>query len=217
MSTTELVPVNDVVAEIVDDAAPLTKNQAKELDKQIRAASDRLATNVDRLLDLIEQAARGAIHAALGYSSLAAYFNDAVQIAPTDRAERKLLAAMMSDQGLSQRAIASALGVGVGTINADLAGVQNRTPAEEDDPEPEAESEPAKVTGGIDGKIYPKQPKPKPPEPKDPVEGDVQRVLAHLGDVMRIVAALQEHQHFTDEQFGRIAEAVHQLKNELGI
>jgi transcriptional regulator with XRE-family HTH domain len=154
MSTAELEPVVD--AELVE-AVPLTERQAKALDKKIRTASDKFTDNWNTLLTLLEEAARRQIHVALG-KSWTAWFKDAVQITPSDRVERKALVSLMSGKGMSQRAIASVIGVGVGTVNRDLAGVPTGTP------EPDAES--AKITG-LDNKTY-KWPEPEPePEPVD--------------------------------------------------
>ncbi len=98
-----------VDAEIVE---PLTKPAARALDARIRKASDKLAGDVDALLDLLDRAGRGAIHKAFGVPSWAEWFDDAVQaarITPTDRAGRKALAAVMVGEGLTHRRIAAAL------------------------------------------------------------------------------------------------------------
>jgi hypothetical protein len=236
-TTTDLVPV--VEAEIVDDdAAPLSKNDARALDKQIRAVSNRLATNADKLIGLMEQAVTGQIHVALEYASLTAYFSDAVTFAPTDKDERKLLAAIMNGQGLSQRAIASVLGVSTMTVNRDLSGVTSDTTDTE-----------AKTTS-IDNKQHPRRkqaaPSHKPKPPSQPVddaedhcpdcggplgwkdgtrrcwpcfegpEDKVQRAIMYLGFVVDIVTELQDDQNFTDEQHHRIVTAAHELTNVIG-
>jgi hypothetical protein len=102
MSTTE--PETTIVGEIVE---PLSKPQAKALDKRIRSASDKVASNFNLLLDLLEEAARGQIHRSLGASSWTAYVKDAVQINISDRIERKSLVSLMSGKGMSQPAIAA--------------------------------------------------------------------------------------------------------------
>ena len=120
---TDIEVVETVYGEVVE-AGVLTESQAKSLDKKIRTATNKVNDATTLLFDLLVQAAEGQIHLALGYNSISDYFSDAVDIAPSDAAERKLMAAMMSGKGLSQRAIASALNVGVGTINRDLADVE---------------------------------------------------------------------------------------------
>ncbi len=69
---------------------------------------------------------------ALGYADWQAYVDgeygaERLRLTPEHRAKavQELRLA-----GMSQRAIGSALGVSVGTVNADLSGVQDRTPAE---------------------------------------------------------------------------------------
>jgi hypothetical protein len=52
MSATEPEPVVD--GEVIE---PLTKPQARALDKRIRAASDKVGTNVNTLLNLLDEAA----------------------------------------------------------------------------------------------------------------------------------------------------------------
>jgi|SRR5271166_347425 len=72
------------------EAAPLSERQARELDKKARAASDRVATNVNALLDLLGQAQTGSIHVALG-CSWRTWFKDAVRITSADGVDRKTL------------------------------------------------------------------------------------------------------------------------------
>jgi hypothetical protein len=106
----------------VEVLQPLTEKEAKALDKKIRSASDKLSTQTENLLDLLEQAAAGSIHEALGLPSWTAWFKDAVQINISDRFERKELVKMMSGKGMSQRAIAGSLGVSQKTVDRDLEG-----------------------------------------------------------------------------------------------
>ena len=75
------------------------------------------------------------------------------------REERREAAAAMAGQGMSTRAIGSALGVSQPTVRRDLAGEPNDSPA---------------TTTGLDGKTYPPRP-PRPPRsraedsaPRDP-------------------------------------------------
>jgi hypothetical protein len=119
MSITDLVPV--------EYQPPLTKSAAKALDKKIRTASDKLTTNAEALWDLLEQAALGQIHEALEYPSWTAWMKDAVQFTPSDRVERKALAALMSGKGMSQRPIAGTLGVDQKTVSNDLAGTEENS------------------------------------------------------------------------------------------
>jgi hypothetical protein len=210
--STELVPVTE--AEIVYEATPLSETEAKALNSEIHWACEQYLIRQETLQDLLEQAYTGQIHVALSYPSWTAWFAKNVHITPEDKAERQLWAAAMSGRGMSQRAIAAVLGVTQPTVSNDLrSGDKDLSPDEGNEPGPDK-------TTGLDNKTYkrkPKEPEPEPKQPADPVEDDVQRVITHLGDVMRIVAALQENQQFTDEQFRRITTAVHELKNALGI
>jgi hypothetical protein len=145
MSTAELASTVD--AEVVETKR-LTERQAKALDKQIRAASDRLTSNVEALWELLEHAAGGEIHVALGYSSWTAYVKEAVRFTPSDRIERKALVSLMSGRGMSQRAIAGTLGVDHKTVGNDLReGGENSAPDN---------------VVGLDGKTY----RHKKPEPE---------------------------------------------------
>lgn len=168
-ATAELTTIEEKIpavdAEIVEDGldtSVLDEQAARRLDKNIRAASKRVADNVDELIGLIEQAVEGQIHVALGLPSLTAYFNDAVAIAPTDKGERQLMAAIMSGKGMSQRAIASALNVSVGTVNADLSSAEADRSDLNSDHEPSSMDECAPegdITVGIDGRDYQRKPK----------------------------------------------------------
>lgn len=89
---------------------PLTERRAKALDTEIRAASGRVAANMDALLELLEEAAQGEIDVALGYPSWMVWAKDAVTFETTDCVERKALAALMVGPRVSQRAIALTLG-----------------------------------------------------------------------------------------------------------
>lgn len=151
---------------------PLSENKAKALDKKIRAASDKLTDNVNALFDLLDQAAAGQIHVALGYPSWTAYTKDAVRFTPSDKVERKELAKMMSGKGMSQRAIASTLGVSQKTIDRDLEGES---------------SDSGEVTG-TDGKTYAKT-KMEPEAQPEPGVIDAEVVDAPEDDEPQYTAA----------------------------
>jgi hypothetical protein len=138
--------IND---EVEYEATPLTKRQAVALDKKIRTASDKLtstidkvATDIDALIELIDQAANGQIHVALELPSWTAWFKDAVRINPSDRLERKTLVTLMSGKGMSQRQIGAILNVSQKTVDRDL-----------DDVVAESDDSPVDTLGS-DGKTY---------------------------------------------------------------
>jgi transcriptional regulator with XRE-family HTH domain len=107
------------------EVAPLTERQAQKLDKRIRTASEKVNVTTDALFELLEQAAAGRIHDALGYASWTAWFSEAVTIRPQDRDQRKAFVALMTGRGMSQRAIAGALGISQKTVDRDLEGVES--------------------------------------------------------------------------------------------
>ena len=110
-----------------------------------RRITDQIRAGVEAVWHLIEQAYTTRAWSVLGYSSWDDYctreFGTSRIRLP--REERQEVVASLRESGLSIRAIASATGSSVGTIHAELSGVQNRTP------EP--------ITG-TDGKTY--MPKP---------------------------------------------------------
>lgn len=140
----ELVVTTVKTGTMVDFPEPLTEAKAKALDKKVRAAGVKAAASMADLLDLLEEAAVGQIHTALGYASWTAWVSEAVQIAPTDENERKAFVSMMSGKGMSQRAIADVVGVNQATISRDLSG--------------DADASTGKTTGK-DGKEYDRTPK----------------------------------------------------------
>jgi Trp operon repressor len=151
------------LVKIDDTPKPLTKPQARALDKKVRAASDRVIKNLDdaanswqKLVELLEQAVLEDVHTLLGYATWTAYFKDAVRLTFNDRAERKSLVLLMSDKGMSTRVIADILGISNATVSRDGSGVTAVT---------------ADNVVGIDGKKYPKKPAPEP-EPEPPLDVD---------------------------------------------
>lgn len=134
-----------------------TRAEAERLDKRIRLLVGSISDNLTKLYGLVEEAKQGQIHAVLGFPSWTAYVSDAFQIEsalPRDR--RRELVAYLSGEGMSQRAIADMVNVAADTVNRDLAGVRNRTPAT--------------PTTGLDGKTY--QRKPEPAEVNDEAAHD---------------------------------------------
>jgi transposase len=126
-TSTEIATIDGEIVE--PEVKPLNKTEAKALDKKIRTTSDRVTAGIgkvqndfDQLVGLIDQAAQGEIHKALGLKSWAVWLKDAVQFAPANRIERKELIGIMSGKGLSQRTIAGMLNVSQKTVDRDLDG-----------------------------------------------------------------------------------------------
>jgi hypothetical protein len=129
-------------APVLAGAEALTLPLAEELDRRLRAASDRVANDLDELLNLIEQAVEYRIWETLGYPSLAAYLFDAVRYAPTDRNDRKKIVALMAQREVTNRSLAALLGVDESTIRADRKEATAGNPAVDE----------ASSTTGIDGR-----------------------------------------------------------------
>jgi transposase len=119
----------------------MTKREATALNKKIQGLATKVSDNAFELLSLLEQAATGNIHKALGFKSWTEWYSTNVQIDVSDKVERKMLATMMSGKGMSQRAIAVSLGVGQATVSRDLDG------------EGDSDESPGTTTG-LDGKEY---------------------------------------------------------------
>jgi hypothetical protein len=180
MTKTEIATQDEPIeGEVVE---PLGKRAAKALDTKIRAASERISRAIDKvqtdylaLAELIDEARRGQIYQALEYSSWTAWVKDAVQIIVTDKVERKELVALMSDKGMSTRAIA-------GTLNVSKSQVARDAAAAAPNGAPEDELAKARKSKGLDGKNYPASripPKKKPvkvPEHLEPEPLDVDEV-----------------------------------------
>lgn len=103
---------------------PITREDAEKMAVRIRemelACARNVAGDVDALAALIEEAKAAKIHAALGYSTFAAY----------RRAARRELVEELAGKGMSNRTIAAVAGVTEGTVRNDLnGGAQNCAPA----------------------------------------------------------------------------------------
>lgn len=152
MTSTELETIE---GELVPPE-PLSEGKAKVLDKRIRLASVRASDESAKLLDLLEEAAVGNIHIALG-KTWGEWFKESVTITPADVNERKTLVRLMSGKRCSQREIAQLAGVNQSTVSRILA-----------ESPPDADASP--VTIGMDGKTYERKPKEEPKEPTEPKE-----------------------------------------------
>jgi WhiB family transcriptional regulator, redox-sensing transcriptional regulator len=149
--------ITQVTEEAESTVTTFDQWHAFDLDTKIRRHSATVAAGVDTLLNLMRQAAEGQIHIALGFKSLSHYFADAVRISPSDPKERKLMATAMSNNGMSTRAIASALGCGQTQVRRDLkdSGEPYGSPGEPA-PAGSTTAHKTKDSHGRDGKHYPR-------------------------------------------------------------
>lgn len=146
---------------------------------EARTITDQIKVDVEAVWELIKRAYTQLAWAALGYSSWDEYcageFGTCRLRLP--REERTEVVSSLRESGLSLRAIASATGLGRGTVARKLAPVPNGTPADHADPITasslealeaaidRAHGDNAEIAPviGMDGKRY--QPKPSPPKP----------------------------------------------------
>ena len=135
--------VHTETGEVVSD---LSADAARDL-------TEKIATGIGMVWQLVRSAYEGRAWIALGYGSWDDYCGQEFAGARIQlpREERQEVVGSLRDAGLSIRAIAAATGTSVGTVHADLGpGVQNRTP---DDGPTEPDIAPPKTTG-TDGKSY---------------------------------------------------------------
>jgi hypothetical protein len=175
--------------------ATLGKSEAKKLNGRIRTLCGRIDRDAGELIELLEQAAAGNIHAALDYPSWPAWWADNVRFDVTDRIERKSLAQIMSSKGMSQRAIGASLGVDHATVSNDLrSGGENSPP----------DTVPDNVIG-LDGKSY----KRKPPKPRQPTRDDY---VAWPGEQIKILVESVDHERTK----GPLSEVPQRIRRTVG-
>jgi hypothetical protein len=141
--------VTTAIAKAVN-ADVMPRADAERLDKRIRLLVQSTRDNIEKLYQLVGDAKAGQIHESLGYASWTAYVADVFTVEwKIGREERRELVAFLHGEGMSQRAIADVVDVGVGTVNRDLdaAPVPNGTPAAE--PPVLTQAEAVEVTGRI--------------------------------------------------------------------
>jgi hypothetical protein len=153
----------------------LTMDEAVALDREIR---DRVASVNDEMLglqELIDEAKRADLHTPLGFPSWTAYAADVFTVSnELGREQRRELVGYLAGEGMSNRAIAQAVGVTEGTVRNDKVRndyapdrptiTVNRTVIDSATGEVIGEAAPPPLITGLDGKTYqPSRPKPQPP------------------------------------------------------
>ena len=169
----------------------LSEREARRLTERIRIVAHNYTEAKAKLLQLVQDAKDGNVHEVLGYASWTAYLAETLGDEPMRlaRDERREMVSVLSDEGMSTRAIAPIVGVSNKTVSQDrrevlpevtpepksdaelLAGAEWSPEAVED--EPRFTDEPGHiqpVTGtitGMDGKTYTRpEPKPEPQKPR---------------------------------------------------
>lgn len=201
------VEIPTVDGEVVE---PLEEADASRLDKRLRLMASTTRGNIVKLADLVADAKRGQVHVVLGFPSWTAYVADAVGgKLDLSSAARREVVALMSGEGMSERAIAAAVGVSQPTVHRDIrqvihdespdAGDQDAVldpPHPDDGPSPaDPPAAPATVAVmGRDGKSYPKS-QPRQPRRK-PFEDDVRRRSSDLLKMVEKVVKLGDDDRF---------------------
>jgi hypothetical protein len=143
----------------------------QHLDGRLRHAAHQLDRWWEDLRQLIAEAKTREIHKDLGFKSWPDYIADVAREMPNvarSVEERRQVVGLLAGEGMSQRAIADAVGVSQKTVDRDLDQVSHDdspcTPTDFGDSAPV--TTPDTVTGR-DGKQYPAKPKREPkPKPK---------------------------------------------------
>lgn len=112
------------LAEIDHRPSDLTVDEARELTDNLRRTGDRLTVQ-------IKSAWSGRVWLALGYDSWAEWADGELPGMSLPKAERQEVVAELHAEGMSVRAIASAIGASKSQVDRDVAGVPNGTPADD--------------------------------------------------------------------------------------
>lgn len=139
---------------------------ARKITERLRLQATNYAEAREKVLTTLTEARDGGAADLLGYASWTAYMADVFGDAPLrlERDARQELVAELSAQGMSTRAIAPIVGVGIGTVHRDIAAapVPSGTPAPVapqtmmlvNEETGEVEDVPARHVTGMDGKEY---------------------------------------------------------------
>lgn len=107
-------------------------NWARKITERLRLQATNYQEAREKVIATLVEARDGGAAELLGYVSWTAYMADVLGDAPLrlERDARQELVAELSAAGMSTRAIAPIVGVGIGTVHRDIeAGVPNGTPA----------------------------------------------------------------------------------------
>ena len=114
----------------VIDAKVIDKDAAHRLDSRIRLLAGNVADNLTKLTNLITEAEAGQIHLTLGFKSWPAYLASALAKLNTwtTTDSRRELVNLLTDAGMSQRAIAQSVGVNQATVSRDQQVMHHASP-----------------------------------------------------------------------------------------
>lgn len=154
----------------VEVIVPLDDAKAKMLDNRIKTCVENIGDRLTVLHKLLDEAQQGQVHLTMGFPSWTAYLADRVgnrwQVGGDERRE---MAQLLADRGMSVRAIASITGSSKSTVARVLDEVSQGGAPDSDSTVPQWDSSSSvdeKKGMGLDGKER-RKPKPrKKPEPK---------------------------------------------------
>lgn len=178
----------------------MTEAEAHRVTEDIRHNAKSFTEYRARLMDAVDKAKAGSAHIALGYASWTAYLSEVLGEEPMRlaRAERQDMVRMLSDEGMSTRAIAPIVGANQATVVRDAARDANASP----EPDPvnvdtetgEVLDEPIRTTG-MDGKQY-SRPEPQKPR-RRPITDAFFEATYDLGKLVERIERLTEDDRFS--------------------
>ncbi|MDY6871289.1 MAG: hypothetical protein SV966_12505 [Actinomycetota bacterium] len=185
-------PVSGEVVVVLDRPA------AEKLDGRIRRLVGQVDGQLGQVSRLLDDARRGQIHQTLGFTSWPAYVADVLGgTLQLSGDARQAMVELMSSEGMSLRAIATATGVSKDTVSRDLAQVSHdETPAAL----PHPSATPATVTG-LDGKAHPRHrpaPTPTTTRRRAPFPGQFSGGVAGLERIVNNLEKLTGDDRFRD-------------------
>ncbi len=163
----------------------------EHFDKRLRFAAREFDRKWELLESAITDAKTHAIHTALGFKSWPDYIADVAsrEMPNVSRSveQRRQVVALLAGEGMSQRAIADAVGVSHPTVIRDRAAIE----AEAEQVVHDVPPEPATVTGR-DGKSYPAKPTPSDPKPprREAITDAFRRLTRNAGSLERAIGRL---------------------------
>lgn len=153
----------------VEVTVPLDDARAKMLDSRIKTCVENIGDRLTALHKLLDEAQEGQVHLTMGFRSWTEYLADRIgnrwQVAGDERRE---MAQLLANRGMSMRAIASITGTSKSTVARVLDEVSQDGTPDSDSTVPQWDSSSSgdeKKGMGLDGKQR-RKPKPrKKPEP----------------------------------------------------
>jgi Helix-turn-helix domain len=159
------VPSEATARDSSGEAVEVPPGSPKHFDKRLRYAAREVGRTWDLLVSAIADAKAHEIHKDLGFKSWPDYIADVASREMPNVArsveQRRQIVTLLAGEGMSQRAIADAVGVNHATVSRDQAAIEAEEVLHDATPEPDA----AELIVGLDGKSYPAKrdvPKPKP-------------------------------------------------------